>query len=563
MRFKRVIALWLVLAAVLTSAGTAAAAGSQPDWQAYDALMAEIGTTVDFAGRAILMHQAEEMLMATGAVMPLSYLMNSYLAKPDFTGYYTDLRQTTYFMAASNGSKNTARVLISRFPTNLDPAFTDSYFSERTMIANSFGGLYMYNAAGVAVPNFATDSRMSEDGLTYTFTLREGLKWSDGSPLNAKDFEYSWKRATAKVNSFSRTQLFECIKGYPDAMEVTAADDGTQLSVNLNKPTAYFMDLVTMSPFYAVKQAAVESGEGYQYNSGFVVNPSAWATVPGFICSGAFMLQQWKADDTMVFVKNPYYWDADHVKLESLEVVSYHHDKDPYSSYKKGSLDFIDYIPLKNLPQLLKAKKPEIHFTEALETDYAVFSVKSPLFDGKTQEQAVAMRRGISMLIDRQKIVIDRQKIAGDTSRAANTLIPPGLLDGNGQVFKASSAGYVYPVEDGYFPLKPDIDQARELLTSAGFEFGKNGKLTKNTPLAFTCIYGTYAKQTAELLRKDFARIGISLTIKEKAFQTSFDSLKPGNNDFVLFGIGSKINDPIEWLTEWTSDHSNFAHFGQ
>ena len=193
---KKLLALLLAAMMMLGCVSALADAGSEPDWTEYNKLIADIKATTDFAKRAEMMHQAEDILMDTGAIVPIYYYNDQYMAREGLTGYYSNAYATKFFMYADFGDNKTLRLQLASEPDKLDPALNSSV-DGACLAANSFGGLYTYDAEGNYAPNFATGYEVSEDGLTYTFTIRDGLKWSDGSDLTAKDFEYSWKRAAA------------------------------------------------------------------------------------------------------------------------------------------------------------------------------------------------------------------------------------------------------------------------------------------------------------------------------------------------------------------------------
>lgn len=165
-----------------------------PDWKPYDELITKIRTATDFNEREKFMHQAEDMLMATGAICPIYFYNDVYMMKPGVEGFYANAFGTKFFMYATYGDNKSLKLCLASEPDRLDPALNSSV-DGACLAANSFAGLYTYDAAGNLVPALAEGYTVSDDGLTYIFTLKDGLKWSDGSPLSAKDFEYSWKRA--------------------------------------------------------------------------------------------------------------------------------------------------------------------------------------------------------------------------------------------------------------------------------------------------------------------------------------------------------------------------------
>ena len=254
---KKLLAALLAMMMLLACVATAMAdEGSEPDWSAYNALIAEVKSETDFAAREAKMHEAEDILMATGAIVPIYYYNDLYMQKETVDGIYANLFGFKFFQYATVEGSDTLRLNLASEPDHLDPALNSSVDGACLAIA-SFGGLYTYDAEGNLKPDFATGYEMSEDGLTYTFTMREGLKWSDGADLTAKDFEYSWKRAAAPETAADYSCMFNRIKGYPSDLAVTASEDGATLTVDLDAPCAYMLDLMAFPAFYAVPQQAV------------------------------------------------------------------------------------------------------------------------------------------------------------------------------------------------------------------------------------------------------------------------------------------------------------------
>ena len=185
---------------MLIACAVPAMATSTPDWTEYDALIKEIKSTTDFVEREALMHKAEDILMSTGAIVPIYYYNDIYMQKASVEGIYSNVFGNKFFMYATNGDSNTLKINLASEPDKLDPALNSSV-DGACLAVNSFAGLYTYNAEGKTIPDLATGytvAEPAEDGsVTFTVTLKEGLKWSDGSALTAKDFEYSWKRAAS------------------------------------------------------------------------------------------------------------------------------------------------------------------------------------------------------------------------------------------------------------------------------------------------------------------------------------------------------------------------------
>ena len=484
---KKLLAALLAMMMLLACVTAAMAdEGSEPDWTAYNTLIAEVKSETDFAAREAKMHEAEDILMATGAIVPIYYYNDLYMQRETVDGIYANLFGFKFFQYATVEGSDTLRLNLASEPDHLDPALNSSVDGACLAIA-SFGGLYTYNADGELQPDFATGYEVSEDGLTYTFTMRDGLKWSDGSDLTAKDFEYSWKRAADPQTAADYSYMFNGIKGYPDNLAVAASEDGKTLTVELDAPCAYMLDLMAFPAFYAVNQACVESVEGWQEN------PGAWANEAGFVTSGPYTLTEWTHNNSMTYTKNPNYWDAENVKLEKLQFMLSADDTAIYAAYQAG--------------------------------------------DGKTVEQAAAMRLAFSKLVDRDYII---ETVGQCEQKPANAFIPEGMADGNGGVFKANDDAYTYPDAEnvGYYDYEVDVEGAIELLKEAGYEFDDNGMLSANTPISFEYLTNESSGHVAiaECIQQDLAAVGITMTIRTCDWNVFLDDRKAGNYDIARNG---------------------------
>ena len=379
--------------------------------------------------------------------------------------------------------------------------------------------------------------------------MREGLKWSDGADLTAKDFEYSWKRCAATATAADYSYMFNGIKGYPDDLAVTASEDGTTLTVELEAPCAYMLDLMAFPAFYAVPQQAVEAAEGWEEN------PGAWALEAGFVTSGPYTLTAWTHNESMTYTKNPNYWDAENVKLQTLEFMLSADDTAIYAAYQAGDLDFIDSVPTDEIQNLKDSE--EFHIIDNLGTYYVSFNVKSDLFAGKTVEQAAAMRLAFSKLIDRDYII---ETVGQCEQKPANAFIPEGMADGNGGVFKANDDAYTYPDEEnvGYYGYDVDVEGAIELLKQAGFEFDGE-MLSANTPISFEYLTNESSGHIAiaECIQQDLAAVGITMTIRTCDWNVFLNDRKAGNYDVARNGWIADFNDPINMLEMWITDSGN------
>ena len=521
-------------------------------WDAYDALVKRIKTETDKEKRAALMHKSEDMLMATGCVVPLYYYNDVYLQKQTVQGVYASVYGTKYFTYASktDGSE-TLRVCLASEPDTLDPALTASV-DGASLAAAAFSGLYTYDENGKTVPACAEGYTVSDNGCEYRVTLKEGLRWSDGSPLTASDFVYAWKRAATSETGADYAYLFERFEGYDEGeINVSFADERTLCFV-LTSPCAYMEDLMAFPTFFPVKKAVVSAPDDW------ADNPGSWCSEAGFVSNGPFVCTAWEHDVSMTYEKNPYWYDADNVTLEKLEFKLCADDTVIYAAYKAGGLDFADAVPYDAFAAL--ENDPQLHVIDELGTYYAAFNAKSPLFAGKTAAQAACMRQALSLLIDRDFICKDVMQ-AGQLP--ADAFIPYGMADGNGGLFHPVDAQGYYDVHAVHTDYHGTLDRARQLLYAAGYRFGEDGKLSAETPISLTYITNASSGHVAiaNAILQDFEALGIELTVQEKEWNVFLEERASGNFDMARGGWIADFNDPINMLEMWTTDSENNSSF--
>ncbi len=518
------------------------------DWDQYNQLIADIKSETDFTKRTEMMHQAEDILMSNYCILPFYFYNDIYMLKDYVKGMYSNVFGTKFFqnVTMDNGS-TTLRLNLASEPAYLDPALNSSV-DGACLAAASFSGLYTYNEEGQPEPACATGYEVSEDGLNFTVTLREGLKWSDGSDLTAKDFEYSWKRAAATATAADYGYMFAGFEGYPDDLAVTAVDD-TTLTFTLTAPCAYMEDLMAFPTFYPVKQEAVEAAADWQ------TSPGAWCQDAGFVSNGPFVCTAWDHDVSMTYEKNPYWYGADDVALEKLEFMLSADDTAIFAAYNSGDVDMIDTVPNDEIQSVIDSS--EFYIVDNLGTYYAAFNCKSELFADKTPEQAACMRKAFNILVDRDYIV---ENVGQTGQLPANAFIPYGMADGNGGVFKTdiTEQGYFdpYAINNDY---DATVEEARNLLKAAGYKFGEDGKLSPETPInvEYLTNNGTSHVAVAESMQQDFAVLGIQMTIQSVDWNVFLEERKAGNFDFAREGWLADFNDPINMLEMWITDSGN------
>ena len=494
-------------------------------WKTYDDLIAQIKSETDYAKRAELMHKAEDILMSNACVIPLYYYNDIYMQKDYVSGIYSNLFGYKFFHKAvlSNGSK-TLRLNLASEPDFLDPALNSSV-DGACLAVNSFAGLYTYDAEGKTIPDLATGYTVSDpaaDGsVTFTVTLLENLKWSDGSALTAKDFEYSWKRAASTKTASDYGYMFSSFKGYPDELAVEATDDKT-LVFTLTAPCAYMEGLMAFPTFFPVKQAAVEAFANWE------TTPGGWCQEAGFVSNGPFVCTGWSHDTSMTYEKNPNYHKASEVTVDKLELMLSADDTAIYAAYTAGNVDFIDSVPTDSIKEL--KNNPEFKIVDNLGTYYVAFNATSKLFAGKTAAEAACMRLAFQILIDRDYICEN----VGQTGQIpASSYIPLRMQDGNGGIFKKDKdANSYYDAYGINNKTEETLEKARTYLKAAGFKFDANGKLSSETPISIEYLTndGTGHVAAAQSMQADFKELGIEISIQSVEWNTFLQERKQGND---------------------------------
>ena len=540
-----------------------------PDWDDYNEKIAEIYQETDLAKREALMHEAEDELMDTWAVIPIYFYNDIYMMNTECTGLYSNLFGFKYF-AYMNTPDNTLNANLASEPDHLDPALNSSVDGACLAIL-AFSGLFAYDEEGQLIPELAAEMpEVSEDGLNYTFKIREGLKWSDGEPLDAEDIVYSWNRLADPNTAADYSYLCDSMnleRNDDGTLGIEASDDGLTFTCHLTQPCAYFLDLCAFPAFFPVPEQAVTEADPDGEN------PGAWALESGFVTSGPMTCTAWKHNESMTYEKNENYWNAENVTLDSINFMLSADDTAIYNAYNDGSLQFIDTVPNDEIANVINNE--DFFIVPNLGTYYVAFNVNSPLFDGKTPEQAAAMRHAFSILIDRQYIV---DAVGQTGQQPAGTFIPAGMADGQGGVFAVNDDDYEYPVtwdfngEEavGYFDPTAtgvdNVDEARALLEEAGFEFGEDGMLSDSTPITVEYLTndGTGHVAIAQSIQQDLAVVGINMEIKSEEWNVFLNDRKNGQFDFAREGWLADYNDPINMLEMWLTDSgNNDAQFGR
>ncbi|MCC8066467.1 MAG: peptide ABC transporter substrate-binding protein [Clostridiales bacterium] len=291
----------------------------------------------------------------------------------------------------------------------LDPSLCN-YLKSSTVLMNVFMGLYMMDEDGVTLTNGCAESyEVSDDGLVYTFHLYDDVLWSDGSAVTAGDFEYAWKRtlnpetastAANRLYAIKNAEAYNSGECEADEVGVTAEDD-TTLVVELENPTAYFIEETAEVCYSPVKQSAVESSDN-------------WSQEPeNYVCNGAFVISEINPEESYVLVKNENYKYIDTIAIDETDIV-FVDSTATLTALKNGEIDMTNNISTQAQSEL--GGTDQLLSFETLGTSYYDFNCEN-LTDAR-------VRKALSLAIDRDTIT---QSIVSSKPESATGFVPSGL----------------------------------------------------------------------------------------------------------------------------------------
>nr|WP_067430848.1 ABC transporter substrate-binding protein [Duffyella gerundensis] len=418
-------------------------------------------------------------------------------------------------------------------PASLDPAKAVG-LPEIQVIRDLYEGLTNQDASGKVVPGVA-ESWQSSDNKTWIFTLRKDARWSNGEPVTADDFVYSWQRLVDPKTS-SPFAWFAGLSGIENAdviakgsmgvdkLGVTALDKH-RLKVTLVRPVPYFPSLTANFSLYPVSKTVIAQ------------HGSNWTQPANLVGNGAYKLQDRVVNEKIVLVRNDRYWDNAHSVLTKVTFLPINEESSATKRYRAGDIDITESFP-KNMYALLKKTLPgEVYTPDQLGTYYYAFNTeKGPTAD-------VRVRQALSMTIDRRIIA---EKVLGTGEKPAWHFTPD--------------------VTAGFTPAQSMLQQhsqeelnvqAKTLLAAAGYGPSK--------PLHLNLLYNTsenhqkLAIAVASMWKKT---LGADVKLQNQEWKTYIDSRNSGNFDVIRASWVGDYNEPSTFLSLLTSGHSgNIARF--
>ena len=451
---------------------------------------------------------------------------------------------------AAEAGSNGFTVQLGPNPETLDPALNAAVDGGNTLITIE-EPLLIIDENNEVKPGQAESYEVSDDGLTWTFHMRDGLKWSDGSDLTAADFEYSFKRLASPDTAAPYAEtVVGMIDGYQDAignpdadgntttdpdwdaLNVHASEDGKTLTVQLSYPCSYFDKLASFVATSPVQQATVEA------------NGDAWCTEPDtYVCNGPYMITEWTPSERIVLSKNPYYvggWDSSKIVSDTITLLLLEDSSASYAAYNSGEAQLVKDVPTDEIPSLTRAEDGgDFYLDEIMGTYYISLNDQEEPFTD------VRVRKALSLAIDRDYVA---NTIMQGIYTPATALVGPGIVDENGYFMDNANGGEPY-ISDDY---EANLEEAKSLLAEAGYPDGEGFPT-----ITYSANDAGYHIPVAEYLQQAWGELGITMNIDKVEWSSFIPMRRAGDYDISRNGWSMDYNDPSNMLELFTTNNGN------
>lgn len=439
-------------------------------------------------------------------------------------------------------------------PQTMDPALNTA--SDGSNMANHlFEGLMKWEDSGVEVngsdgtansaqlvPGQAEsyEKTENEDGtVTYTFKLRDGIKWSDGKDVTAGDFEYSWKRLVDPATAADYSYMLDCVVNAneiiagekdPSELAVKAVDDKT-FEVTLVNDLPYFEELCAFPAMMPVRQDIIEeAGDNWTFD------------VSTYISNGAYKMKEWTHNSQIVVEKNENYYDYEKLGPDTITFKLMDNQNAMLSGFNSGEIDFIEDVPQAEIANLIASGDMKI--VDYIGTYYVCFqNQKAPFDDAR-------VRKAFSLAIDRTYIV---NQVTQSGQVEAGGYVPAGVYDAEGATgddFRTVGGDYYKPTDADY---EANCEEARALLAEAGYPDGEGFPVVEY-------LYNTSDahKAVAEALQYMWEEeLGVKVTLNNQEWAAFLQTRKDGDYSIARNGWIADYNDPISFLDMWLTGGGN------
>ena len=426
-------------------------------------------------------------------------------------------------------------------PNTIDPAL-NSAVDGAVMINHIFEGLYKWVDDGSGNATLALGQAKevtpNADKTVYTVKLRDDIKWSDGKDVIAADFVYAWQRLvdpnTAADYCYMADIILnanEIMSGEMDKSElgVKAIDEKT-LEITLHTACPYFEEIMAFPALMPIRSDIIE-----QYGDQWTFSPET------YIGNGQYKMAEWSHNEFIKLVPSETYYDVDKLGPKVIKFALMDDTNAIYAAYRSGSLNFIQEVPVDEIPGLLSSGELKVH--PYLGTYYCCFNTSKAPFDD------VRVREAFSLVIDRNYIV---ENVTKTGQKPATAFVPSGISDAPGTKddFRAVGGDYMDVSAEKY---QENCERARQLLAEAGYPNGEGFPIVEY-------LYNTSDNHRliGEALQNMWqTELGVTVNLVNQEWNTFLDTRKNGDYSIARNGWIADYNDPMSFLDMWLTGGGN------
>ena len=447
-------------------------------------------------------------------------------------------------------------VCIASEPQTIDPAL-NSAVDGAIMTQHMFEGLMKWVDSGNPVNdkgnmNYAAlaagqaesyEKTHNGDGtVTYTFKIRSDAKWSDGQPVTANDFVYSWQRLANPLTAADYCYMIDMVQGYaavnageadPTTLGVSAPDESTFV-VNLTYDCPYFLEICAFPAAFPVRQDIIEA-----YGDTWTTDDNS----SHYISNGPWKLAEWVHDSYIKMVPNEYHYDAANLGPDSLTFQLMEDQNSMLAAYRSGDLQFIEDMPVDEIAGLLASG--ELNIVDYIGTYYVCYQTQAAPFDN------ALVRQAFTLAIDSKYIV---EQVTQTGQVPATGFVPAGIYDADpdGDDFRTVGGDYWdAPVDDATY--QANCEKARQLLAEAGYPNGEGFPTV-------TYLYNTSDahKAVGEALQQMWQEeLGVTVQLQNQEWNAFLETRKKGEYQIARNGWIADYNDPCSFLDMWYTGGGN------
>lgn len=463
--------------------------------------------------------------------------------------------------APSAGGPFEITLNIASEPQSIDPAL-NSAVDGAIMLGHMFEGLMKWKDSGVETPGAdgtCTNAELTEgqaesyekvvndDGtVTYTFKIRSDARWSDGKPVTAGDFVYSWQRLVTPETAADYNYMIDSVVNAneimagdmdPTELAVSAPDDSTFV-VTLTSDLPYFLEVCAFPATFPVRQDVTTKEDG-------TPNDQWTFDVASYLSNGPYKLTAWNHNSEIVMEPNEQYYDVANLGPDKITFKLMDDQNAMLSGFNSGELDFIEDVPQAELPSLIASG--DLKIVDYIGTYYVCYQTQKAPFDDPRVRQA------FTLAVNRT-FIVDKVTQAGQVP--ANGFVPAGVYDAAGSTgddFRTVGGAY-YSIEgDADYSYEANCEKARELLAEAGYPNGENFPVVEY-------LYNTSDahKAVAEALQNMWeTELGVKVTLNNQEWAVFLQTRKDGNYSIARNGWIADYNDPMSFLDMWLTGGGN------